>query len=224
MSGAEPGQPEPPPALPDWAEHLRGCIGGIRRSQLSGLAPDPGSVPTRRAAVLMLFAAGADGRGEILLTERASGMRSHPGQVAFPGGSIDPDDTGPVDAALREAREETGLDPIGVEILGLLPDVYLPPSHFHVSPVVAWWRTPSPVSAVDPIEVARVSPVSLPALLDPANRFTTRLRHGYVGPAFDVDGFFVWGFTAGLLSRFLAVAGLEQPWDDRVVRPVPGWS
>lgn len=212
------------PSLPEWAEQLRGTIARVRGSQLSGLTPEPGSAPTRQAAVLILFAEGADGRGEILLTERASGMRSHPGQVAFPGGSIDPGDSGPVAAALREACEETGLDPTGVDVLGLLPDVYLPPSHFHVTPVVGWWRTPSPVSAVDPIEVARVAPVSLPALLDPANRFTTYLRHGYVGPAFEVDGFFVWGFTAGLLSRFLAVAGLEVPWDDAVVRPVPGWT
>ena len=74
---------------------------------------------------------------------------------------------------------------------------------------------------VDPAEVARVVRVPLAELLDPAHRFTVTHPSGYVGPAFDVDGLFVWGFTAGLLARVLALAGLERPWDTGDRRPLP---
>ena len=113
-------------------------------------------------------------------------MRSHAGQVSFPGGSVDPSDDGPAPRALREAREEAGLDPAGVDVVGELPSLYLPPSGFVVTPVLAWWREPSPVSVVDPAEVARVVRVPLRELLDPDHRATSRHPSGYLGPAFNV--------------------------------------
>lgn len=207
-----------------WVQRLTAGLDAVRPDQLSSLQPPAGSPPPRQAAVLMLFSPGRDGAGEVLLTRRAADMRAHPGQVAFPGGSIDPDDASPTAAALREAQEETGLDPAGVEVLGRLPKLYLPPSHFQVTPVVGWWRSPSPVAPADPVEVDRVAGVSLAALMDPVNRFTTLLRSGHVGPAFEVDGLFIWGFTAGLLSCYLAAVGLERPWDSAALRPVPGLS
>jgi 8-oxo-dGTP pyrophosphatase MutT (NUDIX family) len=140
-------------------------------------------------------------------------MRSHPGQVSFPGGGLEPEDTGAVDAALREAAEETGLDRDGVDVLGQLPSLFLPPSGYVVTPVLAQWRSPSVVAAVDRAEVARVVRAPLDEMLDPANRFVSRHPSGYLGPAFRVQGLYVWGFTAGLLSRLLALAGLERPWD-----------
>jgi hypothetical protein len=82
-----------------------------------------------------------------------------------------------------------------------------------VTPVLARWRSPSQVSVVDEAEVARVVRAPLDELLDPANRFVSRHPSGYLGPAFRVQGLYVWGFTAGLLSRLLAIAGLERPWD-----------
>jgi 8-oxo-dGTP pyrophosphatase MutT (NUDIX family) len=169
----------------------------------------------------MLFGLDDEERPDVLLTQRADSMRSHPGQVSFPGGSLDDTDEGPAACAVREAVEETGLDGAGVDVLGELPALYLPPSGFVVTPVLAWWRAPSPVSAVDPAEVARVVRVPLAELLDPANRITTRHPSGFVGPAFTVRGLFVWGFTAGLLSRVLALAGLEHPWRSDRVHDLP---
>jgi 8-oxo-dGTP pyrophosphatase MutT (NUDIX family) len=203
----------------DWLERLARVPGSARPEDLSRfLPPEQGGRPS---AVLMLFGIDDGGRPDVLLTQRADTMRSHPGQVSFPGGSLDETDDGPAACAIREAVEETGLDGSGVDVLGELPALYLPPSGFVVTPVLAWWRTPSPVSAVDAAEVARVVRVPLEELLDPTNRITTRHPSGFVGPAFTVRGLFVWGFTAGLLSRVLALAGLEVPWPTDRVRDLP---
>jgi len=162
--------------------------------------------------VLILFGQGPDGP-DLLLIERAHTMRSHPGQPAFPGGAQDPQDDGPVAAALREAGEEVGLDPASVDVLGTLPAVWLPPSGFVVHPVLAWWRAPHAVHAVDPAEVAAVVRVPVAELIDPANRVQVTHPSGWVGPAFRVRGLLVWGFTAGLLDRLLELGGLALPWD-----------
>lgn len=199
---------------------IAGVAGSTRAEELSRWLPPPEAV-RRRAAVLMLFGAGTDGTGDVLMLERAATMRSHAGQVAFPGGAVDPTDAGPEAAALREAHEETGLDPAGVDVVGVLPELFLPPSGFSVTPVVAWWREPSPIHAEAVEEVAAVLRVPLPELLDPANRFSTRVLWGHRGPAFQAGGLFVWGFTAGLLSRVLSLAGLERPWSAHLERPVP---
>jgi 8-oxo-dGTP pyrophosphatase MutT (NUDIX family) len=207
------------PLPEDWLERLARVPDVARPEDLSRFpTPQEGGRPS---AVLMLFGADADGAPDLLLTQRADTMRRHPGQVSFPGGSQDSADDGPVGAALREAHEETGLDPEGVEVLGTLPALYLPPSGFVVTPVLAWWRQPSPVRVMDPAEVAAVVRVPLGELLDPGNRATVRHPSGYVGAAFEVRGLFVWGFTAGLLSRVLALAGLEVPWDRHRRVPLP---
>lgn len=175
----------------------------------------------RQSAVLMLFGPNDDGGEDVVLTERSSALRSHAGQVSFPGGSLDCGDSGPVSAALREAHEEVGLDPDGVEIIAELPALYLSPSDFVVTPVVAWWPQPTPIGVVDTAEVARVVRAPLRELTDPARRFTVTHPSGYLGPAFDVDGLLVWGFTAGLLSKVIELSGLEREWDRTSRRPLP---
>jgi 8-oxo-dGTP pyrophosphatase MutT (NUDIX family) len=203
----------------DWLERLAQVPQVAQPGDLTRFpVPDEGGRPS---AVLLLFGADDESGPDVLLTQRSDTMRRHPGQVSFPGGAQDPSDAGPVAAALREAHEETGLDPSGVDVLGELPQLYLPPSGFVVTPVLAWWRDPSPVRAVDPAEVAAVVRAPLAELLDPANRSTVRHPSGYVGPAFEVRGLFVWGFTAGLLSRVLALAGLERPWNRNRRVPLP---
>ena len=188
----------------------------------------PRGATTREAAVLVLFggpaaadplmSGGLPADADILLTQRASTMRQHSGQVAFPGGASDPGDEGPIATALREAQEETGLDPSGVRPLAVLEEIFIPPSGFDVTPVLAYWETPSAVGVVDPAEAERVARVPVHTLIDPRNRFQVRHPAGYQGPAFAADGMLVWGFTAGILAALFAVSGWEQEWDRRDIR------
>lgn len=205
--------------LPGWMAPVAGLARRVRGEDLSRFLPPEGG-GGRESAVLILFGEGPAGP-DLLLIERAATLRTHAGQPAFPGGALDPGDAGPEAAALREATEETGLDPAGVEVVAALPPLWLPPSNFVVTPVLAWWRSPSPVRPVDPAEVAAVERVPVAELADPANRLRVRHPTGYVGPAFRVRGMLVWGFTAGLLDRLLALAGWERPWDAGRVEELP---
>jgi 8-oxo-dGTP pyrophosphatase MutT (NUDIX family) len=209
--------------LPDWLHQLRDEVGQIRPEHLSRLVP-PDDDDLRESAVLVLFGEGPEGP-DLLLIERAHDLRSHAGQPAFPGGTVDEGDAGVEAAALREAAEETGLDPAGVDVFAQLPPLWLQVSNFSVVPVLGWWRAPSPVRVVDAGEVASVHRVPIAELADPANRLLVRHPRGHVGPAFRVRGLLVWGFTAGLLDRILAAAGWERPWDrSRVEEYRPGGS
>ena len=204
--------------LPDWLQPVAEVARTVAPEQLSRFLP-PGE-GGRESAVLVLFGHGPDGP-DLLLIQRAATVSSHAGQPAFPGGAVDDTDADVVAAALREAEEETGLDASGVQVFATLPALWLPPSGFVVTPVLGWWRVESPVGVVDPGEVESVVRVPLAELLDPANRVSVGHPSGFVGPAFDVRGLLVWGFTAGLLSRLFALSGWERPWDASVVRPLP---
>lgn len=204
--------------VPEWLRPLVAAADSLRPQDFTRfVAPEQGG---RQSAVLVLFGSGDRGP-TLVVTARARGLRSHPGQPAFPGGRVDPGDDGPIAAALREAVEETGLEPTGVDVLTTLPPLFLPYSASVVTPVVAWWREPSPVGVVDPAEVASVHVIPVAELTDPANRVRTRHPSGYVGPAFHADGLLIWGFTAGLLDRVLHYGGFEQPWDTARVEDLP---
>ena len=204
--------------LPEWLRPVADTARTVRPEQLSRfLPPEAGG---RESAVLVLFGEGPAGP-DLLLIQRAATVSSHPGQPAFPGGAVDDTDADVVAAALREAEEETGLDPSGVHVFATLPALWLPPSGFVVTPVLGWWRAPSPIGVVDPGEVESVVRVPVAELLDPANRVSVSHPSGFVGPAFEVRGLLVWGFTAGLLSRLFALCGWERPWDASILRPVP---
>lgn len=205
---------------PEWLRTLAQRVeAGVDPAYFSRfLPPERGG---RASAVLMLFAPDAAGRDSVLLTERASGLRSHAGQVAFPGGRVDPGDAGPVSAALREAHEEVGLEPGDVDVVGQLPDLFVPVSDSVVTTVVGWSPSPPHVYARSPREVVAVRQVPLAELLDPAHRIVATHPNGYVGHAFDMPQLYIWGFTAGLLSRVLHLAGLERPWDQGRALPLP---
>jgi 8-oxo-dGTP pyrophosphatase MutT (NUDIX family) len=174
----------------------------------------------RAAAVLILFGAGPAGP-DLLFIERSAGLRKHPGQPAFPGGAVDESDDGPVQAALREATEETGVDPAGVRVLAVMPELYIWRSDFRVTPVIGWWHTPVPVAPGDPAEIAAVVRVPVAELASPANRLMIRYPGGQGGPAFRAAGLIIWGFTAMLLDRVLALGGWEQPWDSSQLTHLP---
>ncbi len=204
--------------LPGWLEPLAKAATEVRFEELSRfLPPETGGRPS---AVLILLAEGPAGP-DVLIIQRATTMRSHAGQPAFPGGATDPGDAGPVGTALREAAEEVGLDPASVLVFAAMPALWLPPSGFVVTPVLGWWHSPHPVSALDPVEVASVVRVPVAELADPANRMRVVHPSGYVGPAFEVRDMLVWGFTAGLLDKVLGAAGWDQPWDRTRMRELP---
>lgn len=191
---------------PDLRERLKAAA-GVTSSPSSDFDLNPGTVlpegrVLREAGVLIGVMAGDVPR--VLLTKRASGLKHHPGQIAFPGGKVDPGDAGPIGAALREAEEEIGLPRAAVEVLGTLPP-HETVTGYVVTPVLGWIRDP-----FDPVpeagEVAEAFSVPFAHVADPA-RFViesrmwrgTRRRYYAVpwGPHY------IWGATARIL-RVLA--------------------
>ncbi len=143
----------------------------------------------------------------VLLTERTAHLSRHSGQIAFPGGKADPEDTGPTDTALREAEEEIGLDRRCVEVLGSLP-IYTTGSAFIVTPVVALVHADY-CMALNPHEVANAFEVPLDFLMNPANHrrhavdWAGARREWFSMPYQDTSvERFIWGATAGMLRNF----------------------
>lgn len=182
----------------------------------------------RDAAVLVLFSGPPSAQpgalpesADLLVTVRASTLRHHAGQAAFPGGAVDPGDAGPVATALREANEETGIDPGRVHPLVVLEKVFIAPSAFRVVPVLAYSEDPGPVTVVDPAETAVVARVPVRAFINPENRlmvYRDARSRRWAMPAFRLNEMLVWGFTAQVISAMLDVAGWAQPWDTSEVR------
>jgi len=203
--------------LPHWLSQLAVNLTNVTREELSRHAvPDEDS---REAAVLVLFGPGVEGsnRGDVLIIERAVHLKDHAGQPAFPGGRIEEGET-PVEAALREAQEETGLNPSSVTGLAELPELWLPPSRFRVTPIVGWWNKPHHLAAPDNTETHSIHHLEIDRLVHPDHRARVRTRSGFLGPAFDIDSMVIWGFTGALLASLLDIGGWSVQWNnDRVI-------
>lgn len=200
---------------------------------LAALQARSGHMPAdaRESAVLMLFGAldrkPADSivdtvpaELDVLLLRRSDALRNHAGQIAFPGGGVEPGDTDLTATALREAAEETGLDPSGVDVLGVLPELHIPVSNYLVTPVLGWWRSPSAVAA-DDSESVQVFRVPVAELLDPSARGSWEVNaagRSFRGPGFALGeqfgGHIVWGFTAMVLAEVFDALGWSVPWDE----------
>ena len=161
---------------------------------------DPGSVAWRPAGVLVAVDATGPGAPRVILTKRASALRHHPGQVAFPGGKVDDGDGGPVGAALREASEEIGLPRTAVEVLGELPS-HRTVTGFEVTPVLALVTVPF-VARAEPGEVDEVFMVPLDHVANPARYgIQSRLWRGQRRRYYAVPWgpYYIWGATARIL-------------------------
>lgn len=201
-----------PAVVPAPLVGLIDAIAAARPEELSRNDAVPDTPAERQAAVLILIATDRADGPDVLLQQRASKLRDHAGEVAFPGGAREDADAGPPATAIREAAEETGVDPAAVQPLILLPRLHIPPSRFDVTGVLAHWRTPSPVSAIDPGETDRVMRIPFTALADPENRIMLSTRFGWQGPAFVLDRAVVWGYTGEILAALLRLGGWERPW------------
>ncbi|MEU0133159.1 CoA pyrophosphatase [Streptomyces sp. NPDC006296] len=198
----------PGTGVPPW---LTGA--GAGRTLPPELARYAGPAPAgaRVSAVLVLLGTGDRGT-DLLLLRRSGGLRDHPDQVCFPGGSAVPGDGGPERTALRETCEESGLDPSGVRIMGALAPLYLASSGFSVVPVLGWWGAGSRIAG-DGDEIVSVHRVPLAELAAPGARLFVRLPDGHLSPGFLAGDLFVWGFTGSLTAWLLRLGGRERPWD-----------
>ncbi len=198
--------------LPTWLQPLAEILSSVEPEQLAPRFPHPPE-GARPAAVLMLFADGQAGP-ELLLTQRATTLRSHAGQISFPGGRSDETDRDATHTALREAEEEVGLPGAEVNVFGALPPLWLPPSNHAVTSILGYWPTPKPLHAISTAEVQHVLWTPLAQLIEPQNRFSVVHSSGWVGPAFEIGADVpLWGFTAGIISRLFEQLGWDQPWD-----------
>jgi 8-oxo-dGTP pyrophosphatase MutT (NUDIX family) len=210
----------PPP--PAWCLPLLDRVRTARVEDFTRLrTPSHGG---RASAVLVLLGEDPEHGPDVLMLQRAATLRNHAGQPAFPGGAAEPGDADAAATALREAQEEVNLDPASVTVLAELPRLWIPVSDFVVTPILGWWHRPHQVHPRDPGEVAHVARLPVAELVDPDNRLRVRHPSGWIGPAFQVRGLLVWGFTAGVLTALLDMAGWSRPWpEDRVAElPPPG--
>ncbi len=165
-----------------------------------------GAHPEARKAAVLLPLYVHNGELSLLFIQRASTLRAHSGEMAFPGGSKDPTDAFPVMTALREAHEEIGLEPARVEVLGLLPPVFTVVSNFVITPVVAYLPGGPGELHLQRSEVTEVVLAPLRKLADPLiARHEQWTREGMTRTVYfyDYGSYCIWGATGRMLNSLL---------------------
>lgn len=208
--------------MPDWSAHIRNCLAGTAPSRADDTLLLPGltaeqSAPFRRhfpekpipAAVLVPLIERPSGL-TILLTQRATQLKNHAGQISFPGGRIESTDADVTAAALREAQEEIGLDPAFVSIIGYLPD-HIVVTGFRVTPVVAL-VSPEFELLLDSEEVEDAFEVPIEHIFEPSNRRSRIRQLGDGAIEMELSDILygervIWGATAGMLLTLTRLCG-----------------
>jgi 8-oxo-dGTP pyrophosphatase MutT (NUDIX family) len=197
--------------LPGQAAHLH--MAPLRREEDPAMLSVEGKNARLAATLVLLYPLADDDTSALVLTARQPGLRDHSGQISLPGGRIEAGET-PEEAALREGWEEVGVDPAAPRLLGRLSPLYIPPSGFAVTPVVAAMDGRPPFTPHEG-EVAALIELPLEKLLDPATRRTAErlVRSGWFEvPHFALDGEHeVWGATAMMLAELVAIVRSLEP-------------
>jgi 8-oxo-dGTP pyrophosphatase MutT (NUDIX family) len=165
-----------------------------------------GHRPTARKASVLLGLFDQNNETYLTFIRRASTLRAHSGEIAFPGGATDVNDVSPIVTALREAQEEIGLDPSRVEVLGIMPPVFTAVSNFLITPVVAYLPAGPGRLQLQTSEVAEVILLPLQGLADPAIYHTEQWMRDDVPHTvyfFDYGSYRIWGATARMLNTLL---------------------
>lgn len=195
--------------LPGHEAHFK-MAHAVRRAD-----PNPDPASTRDAAILITFFEKNPGDWHLVMIRRTASPRQdkHAGQIAFPGGKMDPGDRDLMYTALREAEEEVALDLTAIDVLGQLSPLYITVSRFMVHPFVAYsWTTP--LLTRQEREIEEILELPFKAFLDPDSRQETRINLGsgivlnHV-PAFQIQGHIIWGATAMILSELIEILGTD---------------
>ena len=168
--------------------------------------------PHAREAAVLLGLFDYAGQTHLAFVRRAATLRSHSGEIAFPGGAVDPGDDSVIMTALREAREEIGLDPARVEVLGVLPPGFTAVSNFVIIPVVAFLPQGLGALSLQEAEVTELILASLQGLADPAIFRTEEWTRGGVTRTvyfYEYGSYTIWGATARMLNALLQVLGVQ---------------
>jgi 8-oxo-dGTP pyrophosphatase MutT (NUDIX family) len=193
--------------LPGLAAQLKMAnLKRLRRGMSMDVPPD-----VKQGGVLILFYP-VDGSANLVFIKRSEYEGVHSGQISFPGGGQERSDSSIIETALREAKEEIGIDPGQVKPIGRITTLYIPPSNFLVTPVVGYTDV-TPEFTPEPEEVDHILQVPLEDLLDERNMQEKEITiiDGLVitAPCFYIDGNIIWGATAMILSELLEL--IRQP-------------
>jgi 8-oxo-dGTP pyrophosphatase MutT (NUDIX family) len=193
--------------MTDIVALLRKWLEPVERVNLLSDALE-GQLPHARKAAVLVALFDQEGEPTLLFIRRSSTLRAHSGEIAFPGGGVDRTDSSPIMAALREAQEEIGLDPVRVEILGVLEPVFTVVSNYLVIPVVGFLPRGLGTLQLQASEVTELILASLHGLTDPRIFHTEEwMRAGRARTVYfyDYGSYRIWGATARILHALLEV-------------------